>query len=439
MRQIKRLPQIDGDLGWLETAPDPAAALGPRLKGDHEFDIVVVGAGYTGLSCALRLAEIDPEASIAIVDALRVGQGASGRNAGFLIDLPHNVNFKKAGIEYAHALTRLNQFGIERLRRYKEQYAIASWVEAGKYMAGHEPGNLHGLDHFADMLSLAGFAYEVVAGDALARRLGTDYYHSAIYTRGSVLVNPAELVRGLVKTLPSSVALFENSPVQGIEYGPPHTLQFLGGTIKARIVVQAVNAFAAQFGKLPNRIAPIFTYASLTRPLTDAECRTHFNGVPSWGLTSAHQAGATVRFTHDKRIFVRTHYDHIPGLQASRQHLQSVWHRHRAAFEARFPFIKNVPFEYTWGGMFCVTANFETVFTGAGNGIYILSGCNGVGVVRGTYAGYYMADYICGIQSENLKLIQTHANPPWIPPDPFLGIGVNARIAWAARSSRGDA
>lgn len=438
MHKIRKFPQVDGDLGWLETAPESTARLGPRLKGNQEFDVVIVGAGFTGISVALRLAEINPSARIALVEALRVGEGSSGRNAGFLIDLPHNMNFAKTGVEHARSLYRLNMFAIERLREFKDRYSIPTWNHAGKYMAGHEESNLKGLDHFSGMLKHAGFEYEVVSGSELSRRLGTNYYRSAVYTPGNVLVNPATLVRGLVKALPNSVSLFENSPVQSVEYGPPHKLQFLGGRITAPVIVQATNSFAEQFGKLPNRIVPIFTYASLTRALSDDEIQRHFKGVKPWGLTSSHLAGTTVRLTEDRRVFVRNIYDYLPELRTSGANLENAWRSHRASFEARFPFLTDVKFEYTWGGVFSMTQNYDPVFSKADDGVYVLSGCNGVGVVKGTYLGYYMAEYMSGMDSKELRFILENANAPWIPQDPLRLVGAKARIAWAASTAKGD-
>ncbi|MHA6887306.1 NAD(P)/FAD-dependent oxidoreductase [Ralstonia pseudosolanacearum] len=438
MHTVEKFPQVDGDLGWLETSPDWTRPLGTRLKGTHHFDIAVIGAGFTGISLALRMAEIHPSARIAIVDALRVGEGTSGRNAGFLIDLPHNLDGGKTDVNHARALYRLNTFAIERLRGYKDRYDIPGWTDAGKYMAAHEESNLPGLDKFVSLLKDAGFAYEVVAGNDLKKRLGTEYYRAAVYTSGNVLVNPAALVRGLTKALPPSVSLFENSPVQSIEYGPPHKLHCVGGTLSAGILVQATNAFSEQFGKLSNRLAPIFTYASLTRPLSEEQIRKHFYGVKSWGLTSAHPAGSTVRFTLDRRIFVRNTLDFLPDLKSSRADLDRAWQQHRRSFEARFPFIKDVPFEYTWGGMLCMTLNHEPVFSSAGDGVYVMGGCNGVGVVKGTYLGYYMADLISGIKSENLDFVLDHAHPSWVPPDPFRTVGARFRLSREAGGARGD-
>lgn len=102
-----------------------------------------------------------------------------------------------------------------------------------------EPESQKRLENFASMLKQAGFEYEMISGSDLSRRLGTDYYRSVVYTLGNVLVNPAVLVRGLVNGLPSNVTLFENSPVEAVEYGPPHRLQFFGGAITANTLIAA--------------------------------------------------------------------------------------------------------------------------------------------------------------------------------------------------------
>ncbi|MCU9952033.1 FAD-binding oxidoreductase [Burkholderia sp. BKH01] len=436
--RIEKFPQVDGDLGWLETTPDFNASLGQRAKGAHEFDVAVIGAGFTGISLALRYAELEPSARIAVIDALRVGEGTSGRNAGFLIDLPHNLDGGKTNVTYARALYKLNVFAINRLREYKDRFAIPFWDDAGKYMSAHEEENESGLTSFVKMLGAAGFEYEQLSGRDLEKRLGTNYYRSAVYTPGNVLVNPAALVRGLTKALPKSVTLFENSPVTGIEYGKRHRLQFVGGSITAPIVVQATNSFSEEFGKLSRRLAPVFTYASLTPKLSGELIRRHFKGVKSWGTTSAHPAGSTVRFTVDKRIFVRNTLDFLPELKSTRAGLDNAWKQHRKSFEARFPFLKEMAFEYTWGGMLAMTLNHEPVFADAGEGVYVIGGCNGVGVVKGTYLGYYMAEHINKIKSDNLTFIQQNASPSWIPPDPLRTAGARLRLARESGNAGGD-
>lgn len=439
MHKVSRLPRIDGDLGWFETAPDRQIRLGKRLKGVHQFDVAIIGAGFTGVSLAYRYAEINPGARIALIDALQIGQGTSGRNSGFIIDLPHNLDAGKPDVEHDRRLYQLNTFAIERLRQFKNSLDInCSWLDVGKYMAAHEERNLSGLDSFIQTLKASNFEYEVVEGKALEKRLGTNYYRAAVYTPGNVLVNPSALIRGLAAGLPKSVSLFEESPVMACEYGSPHVLKFVGGTIKAKVVVQAANSFNEEFGKLSNRIAPVFTYASLTEPLTDKQYSEHFKAVQPWGVTSAHPAGATVRFTADRRIFVRNMLDFEPGLQSTQEGLHKAWMQHRRSFEARFPFLKSMAFDFTWGGMLCMTLNHEPVFKDAGDGVYLLGGCNGVGVAKGTYLGYYMADHMNGIKSDNLGFLLANSKPSWVPPDPFRKAGARLRLKYESGNAGGD-
>ena len=86
MKSIKRLPQVDGELGWYLTASNVDRKIGKALKGEQTADIAIIGAGFTGLAAAERLQELYPDKKIAVVEALDVGQGTSGRNAGFIID-----------------------------------------------------------------------------------------------------------------------------------------------------------------------------------------------------------------------------------------------------------------------------------------------------------------------------------------------------------------
>lgn len=439
MRKISKFPIVDGNLGWYETSSSHGRKLGDRLKGKKNFDFAVIGAGFTGVAVAQRLAELNPHASIAIVDALGVGQGTSGRNAGFVIDVPHNLDARESNFEHDHKLFKLNTFAIERLRTFKDKHFIdCDWQDAGKYMSAHEQSNVAGLEHFVETLKASGFEYEVVEGAALKKRLGTDYYRMAVYTPGNVLINPSSLIRGLAGALPKSVILFENSPVLSCEYGSPHKLNFLGGSIEAKTVIQTTSSFNEEFGHLRNRLAPIFTYASLTEKLTRDELKKHFDGVRSWGTTSAHPAGTTVRFTTDGRIFVRNSLNYERSLNSNAEGLNMAFTQHRRSFEARFPFLAHKVFEYTWGGMLCMTLNHQSVFKRSADDVYTIVGCNGVGVAKGTYLGYYMADYISGIQSDELEFIFGNSNPSWVPPDPLKAIGASIRLNREYSNAGGD-
>lgn len=426
---IRQRPAIDGDPGWFATSPSRPHRLGTPLNGGHRFDIAVIGAGFTGIALARRLAELRPHASIALVDALQVGQGASGRNAGFIIDVPHNVDGGKANAGHDRQLYALNRFAIDRLRALKDAHGIAcDWDDAGKYMAAHDARNLGALEHFADSLRAAGFEHQVVHGAELSRRLGTDYYRAAVYTPGNVLVNPASLVRGLAAALPESVTLFESSPVLSCDYGDVHTLHFPQGTLRADTVVLTVGSFSEAFGQLRNRLVALFTYASLTEPLTDEEANTLFAGVRPWGTTSAHPAGTTVRLTPDRRVFVRNTFHFEPRLRSNDARLREAADNHRRAFEARFPALRDKPFSHSWGGLISMTMNHHSVFDKTRDNLYCVVGCNGVGVAKGTYLGHFMAEYMQGLGSPSLDFILANSRPGWVPPEPVKRIGVALRL-----------
>ncbi|OXY83448.1 NAD(P)/FAD-dependent oxidoreductase [Oceanimonas doudoroffii] len=438
MKKILRLPAIDGELGWYETSPLTGRSSARRLKGRHRFDVLIVGAGFSGLSVAGRLAEHWPDSRIALVDALRVGQGTSGRNAGFIIDLPHNLD-ANADPEQDKKIHRLNRFAIDRLDRLRRQHHIdCAWQKAGKYLAAHEADNLRHIDGFTHTLNALNTPYEVLEGHALRQRLGTEYYRKAVYTPNNILMNPAALAQGVAQALPSNVTLFENSPVTGMEFGSPHRARFLGGEIEAKTLVLSTNSFGEEFGLFQHRLAPVFTYASLTRPMSENQAAHHFPDIAPWGLTSAHPAGTTVRLTPDRRIFIRNSFNFNTSLRTGQAELERAWQQHKTSFSARFPMLDGLDFEYTWGGMLCMTLNHQSVFQQSTDNLYALSGMNGVGVAKGTYLGYYLAEWIAGHHSSELDFIRQSNRPSWVPPDPLRAVGARIRLRYESGKAGGE-
>lgn len=439
MQKVKRFPAIDGELGWYETSSSHSISIGRRLKGRHSFDFLIVGGGYTGIAVAHRLAELEPDSQIALVDALEIGQGTSGRNAGFIIDVPHNLDATHQDTAYDIRLQALNNFAIQRLDSFRKKFDIeCDWTYAGKYLAAHEESNFGGLTGFAATLDAIKAKYTIFEGQELARRLGTSFYRRAVYTPGNILINPASLIRGLALALPKNVTVFSRSPITSYEFGSPHTAHFLGGEISARQIVLATNSFGEESGRMGSKLAPIFTYASLTEKLSADELQKHFKDIAPWGLTSAHPAGTTVRLTAEKRIFVRNTLKVEPSLRTNPAELDKAWNKHRHSFENRFPHLKQLQFEYTWGGMLCMTLNHQSVFDYSADGVATIAGCNGVGVAKGTYLGYYLADMMCGKKSPELDFIRANNHASWMPPEPLWTIGARVRLAMESQAAGDD-
>ncbi len=257
------LPNDDDSCGWYHNLPPPPPAT--PLTGEHGFDHVVLGAGFTGLAAARRLAEHLPEREIALIDAQRVGYGASGRNSGFIIDLPHSFADADHGGALARdrAEMRLNNYAIETLRGLVETHGIdCQWGERGKFHAAVEDKGRRDLDGFRRSLDRLGASYRDLDAAALSAEIGTGYYREAIHTPGCVLIQPAALARGLGATLPGNLRLFEDSPVTELDTGAEIVLHTPQGRIRTKSLLLTNNGFAGQFGFQGNRLIPIMTFGA---------------------------------------------------------------------------------------------------------------------------------------------------------------------------------
>ncbi|WLH10762.1 FAD-binding oxidoreductase [Pseudomonas hefeiensis] len=430
--QCNFLPQNDGQPGWYETLPPPAP--GNPLKGAVRADWAVLGAGLAGLAAARRLAELLPEASIALIDAKRVGFGAAGRNSGFMVDLPHDLTSHSYTSDRTadQRIIRLSRGGIDFMRQIVQREGIeCDWREQGKLHGAVNPQGIAALESFAKGLNGLGEPYTMLDAARMKAITGTDFYKSGLHAPGCVLVQPAALCRGLAQSLPANVTLYEDSPVLNIELGKPHALTTAQGVLSAPRMVMANNAYAAPFGQLglKGRLLPVYTYASLTRELT-AEEQARLGGDQSWGLIPADPLGTTVRRLANGRICIRNSFTYNPRLAASPRTLERVRRAHRHSFEARFPMLPGVPFEYTWGGALCISRNSGSAFGEIAPDVFSAVCCNGLGLTRSTVAGKLIAEYAVGMDSELLDIMLDQPAPCWNPPEPFLGLGLRSSIAW---------
>lgn len=439
MNSIVNLPHDDRTCGWYAALPEPPAI--NRLIGEQKADYVVVGAGFAGLAAARRLAEHLPQARILLVDAQRVGFGASGRNSGFVIDLPHKFALEHPDPQHKQRLLGLNRAAIDQLQSLIGRHEIdCQWSHAGKYQGAVGERGLAYLDHFEKLMADLGEPYRLVERDELASVLGTSHYSRAIFTPGCYLMQPAALVRGLGASLPKNVELLEESPIHRLEKDASGgwTLHGNEGRIRTPQVLLGTSIFTQELGYLRNRLLPVMTFASWTRSLTDAEMASI--GIRAdWGLTPADHAGTTVRMTQDRRLIIRNTYKHVPryGRSVDEGTRAKIREDHRKAFLSRYPQLAQVPFTHTWGGVYAISRNFTNFFGQLQEGVFATACDNGVGAAWGTISGTLLADMAVGAESRYLNDIRAVTGMPSLnPPEPFLGLGVRTRIRLAAWNSR---
>ncbi|WP_416423708.1 FAD-binding oxidoreductase [Pseudomonas sp. App30] len=430
MAKVTHLPADDSTCGWFHLAPPRTPR--PAHAGHRSARWVVVGAGFTGLAAARQLATHFPDEEIVLVEAQQVGYGSSGRNAGFAIDLPHDIGADDyiGDIATAKMSLALNLQGQSILKALVKEHGIDCQLrECGKYQAAIEHRGIAVLEAYRRGLDKLGQSYEVIAGHDLPGHIGTGFYRQALFTPGTALVQPAALVKGLADSLPGNVTLYEHTPITQVEYGAQTRLVHAGGSLLADKLVLTNNAFGMSFGFLKGRMLPIFTYASLTRPLT-ADEQARLGGKPYWGVIPADPFGTTLRRTVDNRLLVRNSFSFNPDGASRQKYLQLFAKRHRASFAKRFPMLPDVGFEYTWGGSLSLSRNHMAHFGQLAPNVYGALCCNGLGVTRGTVTGTLLADWLAGERSHLTDFLLAAPGPSQNPPQPLLSAGVNMNLAW---------
>ena len=370
MKTVDLLPSDDHTNGWSKLAGPRTA--NPALSGDVRADWVVVGAGFAGLGAAHRLAINRPDDTVVLIEAHEVGEGASGRNSGFAIDLPHNVGSSLEELEGSQKFMRLARTAIEHLETQLKTHGFGcDWKQSGKYHAAvSQRGTREVLEPFAQEMEALAEPYEWVSKDELGNRLGTPHFNAAVYTPGCILMNPAALTRGLAASLPENVTLYEHSPVTSVSYQNGITLGTASGQVYAPQMILAVNGFAPQFGFYQRSLLTMAAHASLTRPLTDEE-HAAIGGIEDWGLTPANAfAGITMRYTQDRRILIRQNIHYSPGMRVSDDYRLKIRGEHQRLFNARFRALPDVGLEHTWTGFICLANNGSPGFGRVGPTVY---------------------------------------------------------------------
>ncbi|MBO9551291.1 FAD-binding oxidoreductase [Pseudomonas sp.] len=430
MTRISSLPADDATCGWYHLSKPRTPR--PAHSGHCQARWVVVGAGFTGLAAARQLATNFPDDEIVLIEAQEVGFGTSGRNAGFAIDLPHDIGAEDyiGDIDIAKTILKLNLGGQSYLKELIERYDIeCQFRHCGKYQAAIEDRGIAVLDAYRRGLDKLGQPYEVIEGRDLPEHIGTHFYRKGLFTPGTALLQPSALVKGLADSLPSNVSLYEHTPITEVDYGDKVVLRHANGSITADKLVLTTNAFGMSFGFLKGRMLPVFTYGSITRPLTEDE-QARLGGKPFWGVIPADPFGTTMRRTVDNRLLIRNSFSYNPDGRSNRKYLQRFVERHRDSFARRFPMLPGVNFEYTWGGALALSRNHMGFFGKLAPNVVGALCCNGLGVTRGTVTGKLLADWLAGDKNELIEFLLNAPGPCANPPQPLVSLGLNANLMW---------
>lgn len=423
--------------GWYEILPPPAPA--EHLVGNITADWVIIGAGFAGLSAALRLTERRPHDQVVVLEAQRIAWGSAGRNSGFMVDLPHDIASHSyvGGLAEDRKQIRMNRAAISYAAGIAKRFGLREHFEpVGKY---HGAVDRRGMDHLTDFcrhLDKLNEPYTPLDRTQMTELTGGDFYAGGIHAPGAAVIQPAGYIRGLADGLRDLAAVYENSPVVKIESGVTHTVHTPEGKVSTPCIILAMNGHAQSLGFYRRKLMHLFTYASMTRALTEAE-QKKLGGHQEWGLIPADPLGTTVRRYRD-RVVIRHTFTYNPSLATSKAQVARIGLRHDRSFQDRFPMLKGTAMEYRWGGALCLSLNAVPAFGEVEERIYSAVCHNGLGTARGTYGGMAVVDFATG-QNNQIVADAVSSDPPKkLPPEPFMTLGAKAVLWWKQKKAAGE-
>ncbi len=402
------------------------------LIKNENCEWLIVGAGFTGLSAARKLGQLHPNQKIILVDSQLAGEGASSRNSGYLVDTTLNDGFtSNKDLENYTKKTNIYKLGIETIRKFIKEYQVdCDWNECGKYFASSKLEDKKKLEKFSETLSLLGFDHNLLFNQDLRERLGTNFYNIALYTKGGILLHPGKLVRSMINALPENVYLYENSSL--LNWKKNHSIincNFKNAQIKTQKIIFAANGFLKSLGIKSNYNFPLTLTASMTRPLTNNEFKSI--GEPKeWGVLPVRPMGATIRMTKDKRILIRNTAEVHNPFKMKKSDLEKRSINQRIGMKKRFPQLPEDLIQSSWSGVVSRTRNSSQIFEKIDNNVFAAGCYNGSGIGVGTLFGEQIAIKASEENTKEIETIEARNKPTWLPPQPFLNLGIKTRLIY---------
>jgi len=369
---------------WYEAtaqAPGPY----PALEGDARADVAVVGAGFTGLSAALALAEAGVD--VAVLEAHRVGFGASGRNGGQVASGQRHDQVsleEEVGVEAARALWDLGEAAKAEVKRVVAAHAPdAAWRDGIAYVARRASGAAP-LQRIAEhMAKHYGYAAEPLSREAARALVGSEAVEGGMIDRGAGHVHPLRLVHGLARAAAAAGArIHEGTEVTARRGG---VLRTRTGTLNADRVLLAVNGYVGALEpSVAARVLPINSFVAVTEPL---------DRVP---------LAEDIAVADDR--FVVNYWRMVEGRRLLFGGGESYGGRFprdiarvvRKPLADLYPALARVRIDHAWGGTLGITLTRHPSFRRIEENVWTAGGYSGQGVALATLGGRIAAEAMLG-------------------------------------------
>jgi len=367
----------------------------PKLVGEQRCDVAIVGAGFTGVSTALHLVERGYD--VALIEANRVGWGASGRNGGQLIDGIIEVEkINRIGRKFGNAAAEtIRKIGIDSrdvvLDRI-EKYSINCDLKFGFLDVALSQADLDYFQSEVERKQSTGYPHkmELVSNEDMHTVIGSDIYIGGMIHRGNGHLHPLNLCIGEARAAEEQGArLFEQSRVTRVLHGDKPRVETAEGVMHAKKVVLAGNAYLGKSEpKLYGKVIPAGSYIIATEPLDSALAHEL---LPQDMAVCDQRIGLDYfRLSADKRML-------FGGLcNYSGRHPKNISNAIRPNMLKVFPQLKEARIDFEWGGYIAITIKRVPQFGRIQGNTWYAHGYSGHGVAPTHIAGQILADAIGG-------------------------------------------
>ena len=411
---------------------------GAPLTGDATVDVAIIGGGFTGLSTALEFKRDNPGATVAVLEGAVVGYGASGRNGGFnmkLFGLEPEVTKLRWGRERTIAAHRYAQRAVAWVKKRIEDNRLESdYRHTGMFRVSYSPAQHERLKRTYHLMQELGIddAVSVWSADQLRAEFKTDRYLGAMYEQETGILNPCKHVRELKRlAVEKGVVVYEQTPVELISRpGDKVRLQTPHGAVTATKLVVATNAYTRALKGLPelrSRQLPMWTFQVVTAPLTTEQWDS-IGWKNQQSFEDNRQLVHYFRPTVDGRITMGGGDITTPSDDSfDHDYAPRIWSHCEEHLKWIFPQLRDVQFEYRWGGPVSVNLDMTPEIGLLGDERVIYStGCIGHGVSLTHLNGRLIADLLGGKKTELTDFwIVNRKAVPW-PPEPVSFLGRHA-------------
>lgn len=391
-------------------------------------DLCIVGGGFTGLWAALHAVRERPEREVVLLEADRCGEGASGRNGGF-VDASLTHGLANGHSRFADEMEQLERLGLQNFAGLREDLTRlridTEWEPTGYLSLALEPHELSDLQDEAGVLRQLGHDAELLDAAAVRAEVNSPTYLGGLWERtGAALVHPGRLVDGLRQAASAAgVRIYEHSPAHALHSdGAGVRVRAGAGAVCARRVLLATSAYPSLIPAVRHYVAPVYDYALMTEPLS-AQQRAAVGWRHRQGLGDNANRFHYYRQTRDHRIL-------FGGFDAVYRYGGPVAARlddHPATFATlsqhfftTFPQLEGLRFTHRWGGAIDTCSRFSVFFGLARQGrVAYATGYTGLGVAASRFGAQVALDLLDGRRTEATELRFVRTRPVPFPPEPL--------------------